>query len=166
MLPLLGCAAIGHGQGKPATGTERNKLSGHPCCINEGDGRTWQPKHVNHRPLEGLQRLDWLISWRKANPIWQDMAPTLRKRERLTSPRTLRCSSTCVRVRGARVFWKEARHVFSCAWECESVCVFACDNSTALVSAPRETSNAEWLVWKLKCQMDYKKGFKRMACSY
>lgn len=51
-------------------GAGTNKLSGHPCRINEGDGRTWQPKHVkNHGALEGHQRPDWLISWLEAKPI-------------------------------------------------------------------------------------------------
>lgn len=48
LVPLLGCTVIGHSQGELARGTEKNKLSGQPCCINEGDGKTWQPNHVNH----------------------------------------------------------------------------------------------------------------------
>lgn len=121
LVPLLGCTVIGHSQGELARGTEKNKLSVQPCCINEGDGKTWQPNHVNHGLLEGLQSLNWLISRRGANPIWQDMAPTPRERERLTSPRTPPCMCTW-----ENVLRREAKHVLffcflSCAWKCESV---------------------------------------------
>lgn len=125
LVPLLGCTVIGHSQGELARGTEKNKLSGQPCCINEGDGKTWQPNHVNHGLLEGLQSLNWLISRRGANPIWQDMAPTPRERERLTSPRTPPCASPCM-CTWENVLRREAKHVLffcflSCAWKCESV---------------------------------------------
>lgn len=37
-------------------GAGTNKLSGHPCRINEGDGRTWQPKHVKTTgPWKGIK---------------------------------------------------------------------------------------------------------------
>lgn len=153
LVPLLGCTVIGHSQGELAKGTEKNKLSGQPCCINEGDGKTWQPNHVNHGLLEGLQSLNWLISRRGANPIWQDMAPTPRERERLTSPRTLPCASPCM-CTWENVLRREAERsfVFLFSVMCMKMwkCVFACDNSAALLYARGETTPAEWLAWKLK----------------
>lgn len=45
-------ASVPSARSQPGQSNHRNRtvqLNGHPCCINEGDGRTWQPKHVEHR---------------------------------------------------------------------------------------------------------------------
>lgn len=110
LVPLLGCTVIGHSQGELAKGTEKNKLSVQPCCINEGDGKTWQPNHVNHGLLEGLQSLNWLISRRGANPIWQDMAPTPRS-ESASPPHALPRARVRACVRG-RMCCGEKRNMF------------------------------------------------------
>ena len=155
--PPLHCSLLlGHTQGKPTTRTETSKLSGKPCCINERDGRTWQPKHVDHRALEGLQRLDWLIIWQGANPIWQDMAPALRVGGR--RPHVPMNSLVCVCV---DMFFM-CMSPFLCV--CVCMCLPACDNSPVLFHAWVEATHAEGLVWKFKCQIDHT--LKRAACAY